>query len=154
MKLAGSNWLSIENKVALIIPMDAVAYTLECELLRSGLKNLTKHDIDNLIISIKRALLEAIISYISLEKKESKSYTDCFHQSVDFMTYSGIPLEVAGNITNHAETLMIKAIIDIIPNLEDLNNVEIIDYKINNDGDLFLVVKIKPIQIYDSSGNY
>lgn len=110
----------------------------------SLLPHTDKTELEELIETIKRSLLGALVCWVK-QNRDPKvgNYNEWLHQAIDLLENSGVALELAASVIHQAETIMTQSIINYFPNVDDTGIMTIIYHELLKDGNICLIVKIK-----------
>jgi hypothetical protein len=74
--------------------------------------------------------------------------TDVYQNSVDYLMYCGLDQDSAFRVTHHAETLVLHAILDVVPDIDNKNKFNIINMNLK-ETEFKLTVRVKNEQSYN-----
>lgn len=130
----------VVNK-AFVVIIDLEAYTENLMMmLRDTLTtHLAEDELAELVMEIKVAIAAATMAFLSV--KLYAAYQESIHQSIDRISFYGVPMEVAAQVTSIAETDLFRMITNYFPDI-DQKKYQVIEHKFLNDGSLSFLVEI------------
>ena len=75
------------------------------------------------------------------EYKSSKSYKECYQGNIDYLEYCGLSQNTSFKIVHLTEMMLIRAVFDTYPILDDKKLITILDHKLMNLRDLLIMIK-------------
>ena len=67
---------------------------------------------------------------------------DVYQQSIDYLMYCGLDQDTAFRLTHHSESLILHAILDVVPDIDDTNKYTIINMTLKHN-DFVISIRIK-----------
>lgn len=130
-----------KNKVAVIVPLEHIYLEIKTLFKQElPLQWFHEDEIDEIIIRIFNITFSCIFNLI--EVKNTKLYKTCYQGNVDYLEYCGLKTELANRIVHLMEMKILNAVFNIIPTLDNKNQVNIISYQFVDKKDLFIIIKL------------
>lgn len=97
------------------------------------------NEVDDIIIRIFNITVSSILN--TEEYKNSKSYKECYQGNIDYLEYCGLSQGTSFKIVHLTEMMLIRAVFDTYPILDDRKLITVLDHKFMNLRDLLIMVK-------------
>jgi hypothetical protein len=104
------------------------------------------NEVDEIITRIFNITISSILN--TDEYKSSKRHKECYQGNIDYLEYCGLSQNTSFKIVHLTEMMLIRAVFDTYPILDDKKIITIIDYNFINLRDLLIVIK------YNNESNY
>lgn len=98
-------------------------------------------EVDEIIITLFKNTISGILN--AFNPKDKEVYKQCYQGNIDYLEYSGLTTDGSFRVAHQAEMLILKAIFDTYPTLDDINKIRITDYRLVDKQDLVIICEIK-----------
>ena len=110
------------------------------------------NEIDEIITRIFNITVTSILN--TDEYKNSKTNKDCYQGNIDYLQYCGLSQNTSFRIVHLSEMMLIRAVFDTFPILDDKQLITILDHKLMNLRDLLIMIKYNTESNFNAATNH